>query len=146
MIGDHGYTGKIGDITIAPDGNGIMKYNNDVYSTTIGANSFNSGALASVTGAFSIASSKYDGSNSFYAVQNTGATIYGSLNSIESATSNSIYSGVASSVLGFANRTQNANAALIWGTGNEVTNSVEDIGINTNWNNVSVAEAQKKSN
>lgn len=62
MIGDHGYTGKIGDITIAPDGNGIMKYNNDVYSTTIGANSFNSGALASVTGAFSIASSKYDGS------------------------------------------------------------------------------------
>lgn len=145
MIGDHGYTGKIGDITIAPDGNGIMKYNNDVYSTTIGANSFNSGALASVTGAFSIASSKYDGSNSFYAVQNTGATIYGSLNSIESATSNSIYSGVASSVLGFANRTQNANAALIWGTGNEVTNSVEDIGINTNWNNVSVAEAQKKA-
>lgn len=101
--------------------------------------------MASVTGAFSIASSKYDGSNSFYAVQNTGATIYGSLNSIESATSNSIYSGVASSVLGFANRTQNANAALIWGTGNEVTNSVEDIGINTNWNNVSVAEAQKKA-
>ena len=145
MIGDHGYTGKIGDITIAPDGNGIMKYNNDVYSTTIGANSFNSGALASVTGAFSIASSKYDGSNSFYAVQNTGATVYGSLNSIESATSNSIYSGVASSVLGFANRTQNANAALIWGTGNEVTNSVEDIGINTNWNNVSVADAQKKA-
>lgn len=148
MIGDHGYTGKIGDITIAPDGNGIMKYNNDVYSTTIGANSFNSGALASVTGAFSIASSKYDGSggfNSFYAVQNTGATVYGSLNSIESATSNSYSSGIASSVLGFANRTQNANAALIWGTGNEVTNSVEDIGIDTNWNNVSVAEAQQKA-
>lgn len=48
-------------------------------------------------------------------------------------------------MLGFANRTQNANAALIWGTGNEVTNSVEDIGINTNWNNVSVAEAQQKA-
>lgn len=67
------------------------------------------------------------------------------MNSIESATSDNIYSGVASSVLGFANRTQNANAALIWGTGNEVTNSVEDIGINTNWNNVSVADAQKKA-
>ena len=145
MIGDHGYTGKIGDITIAPDGNGIMKYNNDVYSTTIGANSFNSGALASVTGAFSIASSKYDGSNSFYAVQNTGATIYGSLNSIESATSNSIYSGVASSVLGFANRTQNANAALIWGTGNEVTNSIENIDIETDWNKLSVTDAQKQA-
>lgn len=147
MIGDHGYTGKIGDTTITPDGNGIMKYNNDVYSTTIGANSFNSGALASVTGVFSIASSKFDGGNSYksYAVQNTGATIYGSMNSIESATSDNIYSGVASSVLGFANRTQNANAALIWGTGNEITNSVESIDISTNWNNVSVAEAQQKA-
>ena len=148
MIGDHGYTGKIGDITIAPDGNGIMKYNNDVYSTTIGANSFNSGALASVTGAFSIASSKYDGSggfNSFYAVQNTGATVYGSLNSIESATSNSYSSGIASSVLGFANRTQNANAALIWGTGNEVTNSIENIDIETDWNKLSVTDAQKQA-
>ena len=67
------------------------------------------------------------------------------MNSIESATSNSEYSGVASSVLGFANRTQNANAALIWGTGNEVTNSVEKIGIDTDWNNVSVAEAQQKA-
>ena len=147
MIGDHGYTGKIGDITITPDGNGIMKYNNDVYSTTIGANSFNSGALASVTGVFSIASSKYDGANNkFHAVQNTGATIYGSMNSIESATSDAEYSGIASSVLGFANRTQNANAALIWGTGNEVTNSIENIGIDYNgWNKISVAEAQQKA-
>ena len=77
--------------------------------------------------------------------KNTGATIYGSMNSIESATSSSDYSGVASSVLGFANRTQNANAALIWGTGNEVTNSIEKVGIDTNWNNVSVAKAQKKA-
>ncbi len=147
MIGDHGYTGKIGDTTITPDGNGIMKYNNDVYSTTIGANSFNSGALASVTGVFSIASSKYDGDNyKFHAVQNTGATIYGSMNSIESATSDAKYSGIASSVLGFANKTQNANAALIWGTGNEVTNSVESIDIDYNgWNKLSVAEAQQKA-
>ena len=147
MIGDHGYTGKIGDTTITPDGNGIMKYNNDVYSTTIGANSFNSGALASVTGVFSIASSKYDGENyKFHAVQNTGATIYGSMNSIESATSDAKYSGIASSVLGFANKTQNANAALIWGTGNEVTNSIESIDIDYNgWNKLSVAEAQQKA-
>ena len=147
MIGDHGYTGKIGDTTITPDGNGIMKYNNDVYSTTIGANSFNSGALASVTGVFSIASSKYDGENyKFHAVQNTGATIYGSMNSIESATSDAGYSGIASSVLGFANKTQNANAALIWGTGNEVTNSIESIDIDYNgWNKLSVAGAQQKA-
>ena len=135
MLGDHSYTGKLGDIEINPAN--AMTYNDGIYSTTLGAGAYNSGSLAAVTGALSIAS----GSDT----KNTGATIYGSMNSIESATSDNIYSGVASSVLGFANRTQNANAALIWGTGNEVTNSVEDIGINTNWNNVSVAEAQKKA-
>lgn len=67
------------------------------------------------------------------------------MNSIESATSSSSYSGVASSVLGFANRTQNANAALIWGTGNEITNSIEAVtGVDfTKWNSMSVSDAQK---
>lgn len=138
MLGDHSYTGKLGDIEINPAN--AMTYNNGIYSTTLGAGAYNSGSLAAVTGALSIASGKGDKDT-----RNTGATIYGSMNSIESATSDSSYSGVASSVLGFANRTQNANAALIWGTGNEVTNSVEEIGINTNWNNVSVAEAQQKA-
>ena len=135
MLGDHSYTGKLGDIEINPEK--AMTYNDGIYSTTLGAGAYNSGSLAAVTGALSIAS----GSDT----KNTGATIYGSMNSIESATSDNIYSGVASSVLGFANRTQNANAALIWGTGNEVTNSIEKVGIDTNWNNVSVAEAQKKA-
>ena len=135
MLGDHSYTGKLGDIEINPAN--AMTYNDGIYSTTLGAGALNSGSLAAVTGALSIASGED--------TQNTGATIYGSMNSIESATSNSKYSGVASSVLGFANRTQNANAALIWGTGNEVTNSVEKIGIDTDWNNVSVAEAQQKA-
>lgn len=135
MLGDHSYTGKLGDIEINPEK--AMTYNDGIYSTTLGAGAYNSGSLAAVTGALSIASGKD--------TKNTGATIYGSMNSIESATSSSDYSGVASSVLGFANRTQNANAALIWGTGNEVTNSIEKVGIDTNWNNVSVAEAQKKA-
>ena len=135
MLGDHSYTGKLGDIEINPAN--AMTYNDGIYSTTLGAGAYNSGSLAAVTGALSIAS----GSDT----KNTGATIYGSMNSIESETSSSSYSGVASSVLGFANRTQNANAALIWGTGNEVTNSIEKVGIDTNWNNVSVAEAQKKA-
>ena len=135
MLGDHSYTGKLGDIEINPEN--PMTYNDGIYSTTLGAGAYNSGSLAAVTGALSIASGKD--------TKNTGATIYGSMNSIESATSDNIYSGVASSVLGFANRTQNANAALIWGTGNEVTNSVEKIGIDTDWNNVSVAEAQQKA-
>lgn len=138
MLGDHSYTGKLGDIEINPAN--AMTYNNGIYSTTLGAGAYNSGSLAAVTGALSIASGED--------TQNTGATIYGSMNSIESATSSgkdSSYSGVASSVLGFANKTQNANAALIWGTGNEVTNSVEDIGIDTKWNKLSVAEAQQKA-
>lgn len=143
MLGDHSYTGKLGDIEINLEK--PMTYNDGIYSTTLGAGAYNSGSLAAVTGALSIASGKYDDSNPFYAVQNTGATIYGSLNSIESATSNSIYSGVASSVLGFANRTQNANAALIWGTGNEITNSIEAVtGVDfTKWNSMSVSDAQK---
>ena len=131
MVGDHSYTGKLGDIEIKLAD--AMTNNDGIYSTTLGAGAYNSGSLAAVTGALSIASGKD--------TKNTGATIYGSMNSIESATSDNIYSGVASSVLGFANRTQNANAALIWGTGNEVTNSIEKVGIDTNWNNVSVAEA-----
>ena len=135
MLGDHSYTGKLGDIEINPAN--AMTYNDGIYSTTLGAGAYNSGSLAAVTGALSIASGKD--------TKNTGATIYGSMNSIESETSSSSYSGVASSVLGFANRTQNANAALIWGTGNEVTNSIEKVGIDTNWNNVSVAEAQQKA-
>lgn len=135
MLGDHSYTGKLGDIEINPAN--AMTYNDGIYSTTLGAGAYNSGSLAAVTGALSIASGKD--------TKNTGATIYGSMNSIESATSDNIYSGVASSVLGFANRTQNANAALIWGTGNEVTNSIEKVGIDTNWNNVSVAEAQQNA-
>lgn len=135
MVGDHSYTGKLGDIEIKLAD--AMTNNDGIYSTTLGAGAYNSGSLAAVTGALSIASGKD--------TKNTGATIYGSMNSIESATSNSIYSGVASSVLGFANRTQNANAALIWGTGNEVTNSIEKVGIDTDWNNVSVAEAQQKA-
>ena len=135
MLGDHSYTGKLGDIEINPAN--AMTYNDGIYSTTLGAGAYNSGSLAAVTGALSIASGED--------TKNTGATIYGSMNSIESATSSSSYSGVASSVLGFANRTQNANAALIWGTGNEVTNSVEEIGIDTKWNKLSVAEAQQKA-
>ncbi|MGE9943917.1 S-layer homology domain-containing protein [Phascolarctobacterium succinatutens] len=135
MLGDHSYTGNLGDIEINPAN--AMTYNDGIYSTTLGAGAYNSGSLAAVTGALSIASGED--------TQNTGATIYGSMNSIESATSDAEYSGIASSVLGFANRTQNANAALIWGTGNEITNSIEAVtGVDfTKWNSKSVSDAQK---
>ena len=100
--------------------------------------------MSSVTGAFSIISHKEDKHNR-YEMQNFGATVYGSLNSIESSSVSSHSAGMANSVLGFGNRTQNTNASLVWGTGNEVTNSIEDLKINNpNWNKTSASDAQKE--
>ncbi|MDD6904767.1 MAG: ESPR-type extended signal peptide-containing protein, partial [Dialister sp.] len=139
MIGDHTYKGQLGDIEVDPSNKQTL--NNGVYSTTLGTSSYNSGSMATVTGAFSIASgNKYTNDT-----QNFGATIYGSLNSIESSTTSDSASGMANSVLGFGNRTQNANASLVWGTGNEVTNSIEKVKLNNpNWNQVSASDAQKQ--
>lgn len=129
MIGDHKYIGKLGDVEV--DGSDVQKVksrNVNINATTVGANSYNQGAFSSVTGTYSIISGKYNGSNwSSYAGQNFGATITGSLNSIESATSSSMYSGVANSIVGTANRTANSNGSLIFGAGNEITNSITNI-------------------
>lgn len=135
MIGDHTYKGQLGDIEVDPSNK--MTLNNGVYSTTLGTSSYNSGSMATVTGAFSIASGED--------TKNFGATIYGSLNSIESSqTASNSASGMANSVLGFGNRTQNANASLVWGTGNEVTNSIEKVKFSTDWNKTSASDAQKE--
>lgn len=80
-----------------------------------------------MTGAYSIISSDYSGSNTSAATKNFGATITGSLNSIESKTATDSYSGVANSIVGVANRTFNSNGSLIFGAGNEITNSVATI-------------------
>ncbi len=139
MIGDHTYQGQLGDIKVDPSKK--MELNNGVYSTTLGTSSYNSGSMATVTGAFSIASGNKDTKDK----QNFGATIYGSLNSIESSTTSNSASGMANSVLGFGNKTQNTNASLVWGTGNEVTNSIEKVKLNNpNWNQVSASDAQKQ--
>ena len=141
MIGDHTYEGELGDIEVKSSKK--MTLNNGVYSTTLGASSYNSGSMSTVTGAFSITSNR--GTSTFYDAQNFGATVYGSLNSIESSKSDSLTAGTANSVLGFGNRTQNTNAALVWGTGNEVTNSIEHLKINNPyWHDVSASGAQQQ--
>lgn len=141
MIGDHTYEGKLGDIEVKSSQK--MTLNNGVYSTTLGASSYNSGSMSTVTGAFSITSNR--GTSTFYDAQNFGATVYGSLNSIESSKSDSLTAGTANSVLGFGNRTQNTNASLVWGTGNEVTNSIEHLKINNPyWHDVSASGAQQQ--
>ncbi|MFQ9401625.1 MAG: S-layer homology domain-containing protein [Dialister sp.] len=126
MIGDHKYIGKLGDTEV--DGSDVQKVkskNVNINATTIGANSYNQGAFSSVLGTYSIISGKYNGSRfSTYGMQNMGASIVGSLNSIESASSSSNLSGIANSVVGVANRTNNANGALIFGAGNEIENSI----------------------
>ena len=126
MIGSHNYRGKIGDQTV--DTSKTNTYGININATTLGTNSFNQGAFSSVTGAYSIISGKYNGSGfSSYGVQNFGATITGSLNSIESATSSNKYSGIANSIVGVANRTSNSNGSLIFGAGNEIKNSITAI-------------------
>ena len=124
MLGTHNYKGALGDVTV--DSAGVRSHNLLPFATALGANSYSHGLFSSVTGAYSIISSDY-GSNSSAASKNFGATITGSLNSIESATSSSNYSGVANSIVGTANRTANSNGSLIFGAGNEITNSITSI-------------------
>lgn len=127
MIGDHKYSGALGDITVSGATADVKNKDLNIYATTIGANSYNQGQFSTVTGAFSVASG---GMTS----QNFGATITGSLNSIESATANSsftsmLYSGVADSIVGTANKVANSNGALVFGAGNTISNSIDTISV-----------------
>ena len=130
MVGSHNYRGKIGDITVNTDTYAEKrKAGLGVYSTTLGSNSFTNGTVATTTGALNVISSNYDGSNIDNATRNFGATINGSLNSIESATAANSYSGIGNAVVDTANRTYNSNGSLIFGAGNEITNSITDIDV-----------------
>lgn len=127
MVGTHMYKGAIADMDEVDGTNSDTLLNrdfNNVNMTTLGTNSFNNGTFATVTGAYSATTAKKK-------IQNFAATVDGSLNSIESykyqdkdAADNS---GVASSIVGTANRIANSNNTTILGAGNEVTNSLTDI-------------------
>lgn len=125
MIGSHNYKGDLGDTTV--DTATTRKDALNAYATTVGANSFSNGAFTTNTGTYNIISSEYNGGRMANPVKNLGATINGSLNSIESKTANNYYSGVANSIVGTANRTFNSNGSIIMGAGNEITNSVTSI-------------------
>ena len=127
MVGSHMYKGAIADIDEV-DGTDSQKLRgnfNNINMTTLGTNSFNNGTFATVTGSYSATTA-----NPNKKIQNFAATIDGSLNSIESykyqdkdAADNS---GVASSIVGTANRIANSNNTTVLGAGNEVTNSLTD--------------------
>lgn len=137
MIGTHNYKGAIGDTTVDTSSVASMRAHEvSVYATTVGANSFNNSAFGVVNGAFSAITGAYDGGSSkSKASQNFGATITGSLNTIESKTASSNYSGVGNTITGVANRTFNSNGSIILGAGNEITNSVATVSAPTSGGN-----------
>lgn len=121
MVGSHMYKGAIADMDEV-DGTDSQKLRdnfNNINMTTLGTNSFNNGTFATVTGSYSATTAKKK-------TQNFAATVAGSLNSIESYKDADDNSGVASSIVGTANRIANSNNTTILGAGNEVTNSLTD--------------------
>lgn len=122
MIGSHNYRGAIGDTTIDTDNNGTRGASLNVYATTVGANSFSNGAFTTTTGTYNVISSSYIGGRFSTPTQNFGATVNGAFNSIESTSGGSTAS-VATAITGVANRVANSNGALVYGAGNEITNS-----------------------
>lgn len=134
MIGSHVYKGNMGDVTgidtdsFNTDSNGA--YGFTVNSTTIGTNSFTRGNLATTIGDYNIQSGKskgYSWSSLLYGAQNFGATVIGALNSNESQSADSGMSGIANSIVGVANKVNSSNGTLVFGAGNEVTNSLSGI-------------------
>lgn len=125
MVGSHNYKGALGDTDV--DSSATRRSAVGVYTTTVGANSFSNGAFTTNTGTYNIISSEYNGgrmADLFSAAKNLGATVTGTLNSIESKTASNSQSGVANAITGVANRTFNSNGSLIYGAGNEISNSV----------------------
>ena len=127
-IGNRTYTGDIGDVTISKYGNGGS--GSGIASVLLGTNSYTGGTLSTLIGDYSIMSTAYpngyDKHSGSY-TQNAGAVSIGALNSIESATTENDNSGIANSIVGLANKTNNANGALIYGAGNTITNSFADV-------------------
>ena len=148
-IGVKDYTGKMGDVIVGDPNNRDLdngEYNTytamGVGETSVGSNSYISGSLSTNIGSYNVITTKYGdyektgngfmdailaGLNKPYAAQNTGSIVVGTLNSIESNSSTDVTSGVANSVVGMANKTQNSNGSLVFGTGNEITNSIDSI-------------------
>lgn len=126
-LGNKIYKGAMGDVS------DLSKYDAQTSSGTgrllIGNNSYSSGTLSTLIGNHSIMTTNYLNGRRWNAMQNAGAVSIGALNSIESYSSDSNMSGVANSIIGLANKTTNANGALILGAGNEIKNSITSISV-----------------
>lgn len=109
---------------------GIGEYQESIDATTIGNNSYNNGVFSTVVGSYTAVSGLYHNEKwgeKPYGVQNFGAAVLGSLNSVEGLTSTEHNTaGMADSILGSANRTKNANGTIMVGAGNVVEDSIND--------------------
>ena len=109
---------------------GIANYQESIDATTIGNNSYNNGVFSTVIGSYTAVSGLYHNQKwgeKPYGVQNFGAAVVGSLNSVEGLTSTEHNTaGMADSILGSANRTKNANGTIMVGAGNVVEDSIND--------------------
>ena len=128
QIGSHTYEGKMGGIEVKNGTLGTNRQGHHVNQVTVGTNSYNKGVFGTIIGAYSISTGDFTGRDdtTLYAGQNFGANIVGSLNSIRS-TGYEKYAGVANSIVGIANMTENTNGSLIFGAGNQITNSIGEI-------------------
>ena len=139
MIGIHNYQGKLGDLEIdftkdkSGGHSGIGEYQESIDATTIGNNSYNNGVFSTVVGSYTALSGLYHNEKwgeKPYGVQNFGAAVLGSLNSVEGLTSTEHNTaGMADSILGSANRTKNANGTIMVGAGNVVEDSINDFDV-----------------
>ena len=128
QIRSHTYEGKMGGIEVKNGTLGTNRQGDHVNQVTVGTNSYNKGVFGTIIGAYSISTGDFTGRDdtTLYAGQNFGANIVGSLNSIRS-TGYEKYAGVANSIVGIANMTENTNGSLIFGAGNQITNSIGEI-------------------
>ena len=104
-------------------------YNNDGakggMALAAGAGAAANGTASAVTGAFSrVDGNGINGFNSGF--QGATSSVYGTFN-VVGAKNGVDFDGVANSIVGVANKTENANAALIFGAGNKVTNSYRPV-------------------
>lgn len=123
QLGAHTYVGTMGgtQVNASTNSEGAV-----VNMTTVGSNSYNKAIFGTMVGAYSIATGDFDGNSNFYVGQNFGSSVVGSLNSIRTK-GHGRYSGIANSIVGLANMTENTNGSLIFGAGNNITNSIKTI-------------------
>ena len=122
-------TAKTHYYSVNDKGYHVGNYNNDGakggMALAAGAGAAANGTASAVTGAFSrVDGNGINGFNSGF--QGATSSVYGTFN-VVGAKSGVDFDGVANSIIGVANKTENANASLIFGAGNKVTNSYRPV-------------------